>query len=113
MKDELLKRRIQFTIGCVDSECAMVRRFALSVGRMNSILCRNAIFFSTWYGLDTCDLERRNIDVSCVCTFYESLVSVELRLKVHLIIEAIMIRERVMTSDGPRSCNDVRRSAIV
>ena len=60
----------------------MVRRLArcaLSVGRMNSTVARNAIFFSIRYGLVTCDVKRGNIDISCVRTFYESLVSAELR----------------------------------
>ena len=81
----------------------MVRRlhmFAFSVGRMISILGRNAIFSSVRYGLATCDVEKGNIDISCVRTFYESLVSVDLRLKVHLILETVMVRDRVMTSDG-------------
>ena len=71
------------------------------------------IIFSIRYGLDTFDVQLENIDTSCVRTFYEPLVSVELRLKVHLILEAIMVRDRVMTSDGTQSRNDVRRSAIV
>ena len=63
--------------------------FTLSVGRMNSILGRNTIFLSISYGLDTCDAERENIDISCMRTFYESLFSVKRRLMVHLILEAI------------------------
>ena len=53
---------------------------------MNSIFDRNAIFFSIRYVLDTCDVELGNIDISCARTFNESLVRVELRLKVHLIL---------------------------
>ena len=46
--DELCKRGIEFTNGCVVSEWAMVHRldrFVLSFGRMNWNLDRNAIFF--------------------------------------------------------------------
>ena len=81
LMDELCKRSMKFTNGCVVSECAVVLRlatFALLVGRMNSILGRNAIFFSVRYGLDTCDVEPGNTDISCLCTFCKLFVSMEL-----------------------------------
>ena len=52
------------------------------------------------YMLDISDVERGNMYISCVQTFYESLVNAELRLKVHLILEAIVVPDRVMTLDG-------------
>ena len=78
----------------------LLARFALSFGRMNSILGRNSILISIRYGFDTYEVKRENINRSCVRTFYESLVSVELRLKVHLIFEVVMVNDRVMTLDG-------------
>ena len=71
-----------FTNGFVVSECPRVHRlarFALSVGRKNSILSLNAIFFSILYGLDVGEVELWKIDKSCVRTLLTSLVSVELQ----------------------------------
>ena len=47
-----------------------------------------------------CEVEWGNIDISCVQTFHESLASVELRLKVHLSLESIMVLDRVMMLDS-------------
>ena len=60
MIDEVYKRIIQFAIGCFVSECVTIHRlarFALLLGRMNSILGRNTIFFSIRYELDTIEVE--------------------------------------------------------
>ena len=75
-------------------------RFTLSVRRMISILGLNASFFSIRCRLDTFDVEGENIYISCLRIFYELPVSIELRLTVHLIREAIMERDRIMTLDG-------------
>ena len=78
--DEPCKRRRKFTAGCIVSGCTVVCRLArsaLPVGGINSILDRNAIFFSIRY--TGWILLRGNMDISCARTFYESLV--ELRLK--------------------------------
>ena len=94
--DELCKRIIKFTHSCVVSEYAMLyrlARFTLSVRRMISILGMNASFFSIRCRLDTFDVEREYIYMSCLRIFYELPVSIELRLTVHLIREAIMERD--------------------
>ena len=79
MMDELCKRSIKFTNGCVVRECAMVRRFArfaLSVGRINSILGRNAIFFSIRYTGWILVMQNEGILMSVVCVLSMNHLSV-------------------------------------
>ena len=130
--DKLCKMSIKFTNSCVVSECAMVSRLVrsgLSVGRMCYGESVSQVWLVSWQNeLDSgseCSFlynpvrigylwcRTGNIDISCMRIFYETLVSVELGLKVHLILEAILIRDCVMTSDAPWSCDGVRRSVIV